>query len=115
MPGDAISEQLSSSGRSFSWSINGGLHLLIVMVESTYSNISSRKSHDEVCDDIDSEDSLADATTVFAAAMCQFHLEEFPSRISIIQKRRMAANAWTLKRLLEDSSAIRSFRALKAA
>lgn len=86
----------------------------MVIMESTYSKISSRKLQDGVCGVEKSEDRSAEVMTVFAAAICQLHREEFPSRISIMQKSKMVASDCSEKKLLEERDAIRSFRAARA-
>jgi hypothetical protein len=86
----------------------------MVITESTYSNMSSKKGHEEVCDVTIQGDRSIEVITVFAAAMCQLHREEFPSRMSIIQKSKIVASACSLKKLVEEPDAIRSFSAVKA-
>lgn len=88
--------------------------MLIVTTESTYSKTSKRNDHDEESDEGSPCIWSAEVIIVLAPVMCQLHLEELPSRMSMIQNNRIEANACSLKKLVDDPLAIRSLSAVKA-
>lgn len=72
------------------------MHFEIVIIESTYSKMSSRKGHREE-ESGESGVSVVDTINVFAAAMWHAQREELPSLMSMIHKSKMAAKACSLK------------------
>jgi len=68
--------------------MRGALHLLIVITESTYPNIASRNFQVVV------EHSVLgfERIIVWAAEICQSHLVELPSEISIIHRSKTVAS-----------------------
>jgi hypothetical protein len=86
--------------------MSGAWHLLILVIESAYPKITSKNFH--VVEELILR---FERMMVWAAEICQLHLVELPSQISIIQSRRTVAMVYSREALdLELISSLRDLR-----